>query len=348
MSMAVTSVLHVTEALGGGVQSAIVNYMRATPDLRHSVLARGRDGLSTHDWPDGADVATYEGGLLGFYRVVQRAVRYTRPDVVHLHSSFAGAARGFLPVGTRIVYSPHCFAFERTDVAAPVRWGFAALEFALARRPQTTLSVSPYEAILSRSLSRSNPVVVAPNPSPLAEPSAAEPGFAEPVEAPTTVTMTGRLHSQKSPELFAEVAHLCQDDGIDFTWIGDGAGEVPDMMRASGVTVSGWRAPEEVRTLLTNSSLYLHTAAWEGGPVSAIEAASLGVPVISRSIPSMRSLGYATAGDTARELADAVRRFSRDGDYRRHVEIRTAVVRRRCTTERLEQGLREAYTLAQR
>ncbi|MCW4384758.1 glycosyltransferase [Salinibacterium sp. SYSU T00001] len=337
-------ILHVTEALGGGVQSAIVNYVRATPDLEHAVLSRGREGQSTHGWPAGVDAASYDGGLLGFYRTVERAVRRMRPDVVHLHSSFAGAARAFLPVGTHIVYSPHCFAFERTDISGAVRWGFSALEYVLAKRPQTTLSVSPYEGMLSRTLSRINPVVVAPNPSPLT-PELATASSERPAPEPT-VTMVGRLGSQKAPELFAEVAHLCQDDGMRFVWIGDGPAGVPEMLRASGATVTGWKQPDEVRDLLTRSSLYLHTASWEGGPVSAIEAASLGVPVISRTIPSMRSLGYATAGGSARELAQAVRRFSHDGAYRHHVEMRTAVVRRRCSRERLERSLREAYELA--
>lgn len=337
-------VLHVTEALGGGLQSAIVNYVRVTPDLDHRVFARVRDGQSTYDWPDGVQTAFYEGGLPGFYRAVNRAVRLNRPDVVHLHSSFAGIARGFLPPGTRIVYSPHCFAFERTDVPQAVRWGFSALEYALARRPQTTLSVSPYEAMLSRSLSRANPVVVAPNPSPLSPADDTSP--LAPAESDLAVTMVGRLGVQKAPEIFAEVAHLCQDDGIRFTWIGDGPAGVPEMLRASGAAVTGWRAPEEVRELLTRSNLYLHTASWEGGPVSAIEAATLGVPVISRTIPSMRSLGYATAGGTASELAGAVRRFARDLEYRHHVEARTAAVRRRCSTQRLEEGLRRTYALA--
>ncbi|WP_168220088.1 MULTISPECIES: glycosyltransferase [unclassified Salinibacterium] len=336
-------VLHVTEALGGGLQSAIVNYARVTPDLEHRVFSRAREGQSTHGWPEGVQATTYSGRLPGFYRAVNKAVRRIQPDVVHLHSSFAGVARGFLPPGTRIVYSPHCFAFERTDVPSAVRWAFGALEYALARRPQTTLSVSPHEALLSRSLSRGNPVVVAPNPSPLAPADEARPS---PTGNDLSVTMVGRLGAQKAPDIFAEVAHLCQDDGIRFTWIGDGPAGVPEMLRASGAAVTGWRPPEEVRELLTRSNLYLHTASWEGGPVSAIEAATLGVPVISRTIPSMRSLGYATAGGSAPELAGAVRRFARDLEYRRHVEARTAAVRRRCSTQRLEEGLRRAYAIA--
>lgn len=334
-------ILHITEALGGGLQSAIVNYVRATPDLEHIVLARGRAGQATHDWPNGVAVFDYEGSLAGFFGAVRRTVRRTRPDLVHLHSSFAGVARAFLPVGTRIIYSPHCFAFERKDVPSPVRWGFNAIEYVLARRPQTLLGVSPREAELSRTLSRVNPVVVVPNPSPMAP---REGTAVDPTQA--SVTMVGRLDSQKAPEVFAEVAHLCQDDGLRFTWIGDGPEGVPEMLRASGVTVTGWRAPDEVRELLGRSSLYLHTASWEGGPVSAIEAATLGVPVISRDIPSMRSLGYATAGETATELARAVRRFSREAAYRRDVVARTASVREQCTPERLERGLREAYGLA--
>ena len=53
--------------------------------------------------------------------------------------------------------------------------------------------------------------------------------------------------------------------------------------------------PAAVRDRLTAAQLYLHTAAWEGGPVSTVEAASLGLPVLARGIPSMVSLGYPDA-----------------------------------------------------
>ena len=346
MSAGVTNVLHVTEALGGGVQSAIFNYVHATPEYGHTVFSRGRDGQSTHEWPAEVTHRSYTGNLSGVCRALRRQISSDAPDIVHLHSSFAGVARAFLPGSIPIVYSPHCFAFERVDVATPLRLAFAAAEFVLSRRHQTTLSVSPYEALLSRRLNSRNPVVVALNPSPLRRRVPAGPGGAPARPVSNTVTMVGRLSSQKSPEVFARVAELCRGEGLNFTWIGDGPDGVPERLRSAGVEVSGWQSPEEVERLLGNSMLYLHTAAWEGGPVSAIEAATLGVPVISRSIRSMRSLGYATVGNSPEELADAVRRFRRDEGFRSEVVSRTAAVSRRSTQQQLRTRLREAYELA--
>ena len=145
-------VLHVTEALGGGVQSAIANYIDHLPEIEHAVYSRARDGQSTYSWSGPVEHERYAGGLGGFFVRLVRKVRQERPDIVHLHSSFAGAARAVLPPGTAVVYSPHCYAMERRDLGAVPRAGFAAVEWLLARRTRAVVAVSEREAALSRQL----------------------------------------------------------------------------------------------------------------------------------------------------------------------------------------------------
>lgn len=47
-------ILHVSEAFGGGLRTAVVNYITATADLEHTVFARVRQGHETLDLPDEA------------------------------------------------------------------------------------------------------------------------------------------------------------------------------------------------------------------------------------------------------------------------------------------------------
>src|SRR6185295_18437782 len=99
-----------------------------------------------------------EPGLLNLWRSLRAAVADVRPDVVHLHSSMAGALGRLqppLPGRPAVVYSPHCFAFERRDILRERRWAYRLAEFVLARRTDAFICVSPHEAQLARNLTRS-------------------------------------------------------------------------------------------------------------------------------------------------------------------------------------------------
>lgn len=332
-------ILHVTEALGGGIQSAIANYTSGLDDLEHAIFARERAGQATHGIEGVGSLELYSGGLLGFLGRLRAKVLDERPDLVHLHSSFAGLARAVLPRGTRIVYSPHCYAMERRDVPLPVRWAFGAVEFVLAQRPQVTVAVSPREAGIARRLGRRNPAFVVLNPSPFEPALRKEPRLRD-------VVMVGRISPQKDPALFAAVARELADEPVQFAWVGDGDHPDGDALLLSGVEVTGWLAPTQLRHRLASAALYLHTAAWEGGPVSTIEAAALGVPILARDIPSMRSLGYPLGGATATELAGQVKRFFDSADYRKEVVATTERIASETSKPAMAEALRAAYTSA--
>ena len=70
-----------------------------------------------------------EGGLLQFVRDANHMIASLAPDVVHLHSSKAGFLGRFLQLGkARLVYTPHCYAFEREDISELARQLYKALE----------------------------------------------------------------------------------------------------------------------------------------------------------------------------------------------------------------------------
>jgi glycosyltransferase involved in cell wall biosynthesis len=271
-----------------------------------------------------------------------RKVRQERPDIVHLHSSFAGAARAVLPPGTAVVYSPHCYAMERRDLGAVPRAGFAAIEWLLARRTRAVVAVSPREAELSRRLNARVPVVVALNPAPFEAPASRAPA-ADPAE----VVMVGRISPQKDPGLFAAVASETRNAPWRYVWIGDGDPDAREELVRAGVEVTGWTTPDVAAQRVARARLYLHSAAWEGGPLSTIEAAALGTPVLARDIPSMRSIGYALAGDGSEQLAGAAAQYFSDPEFSRLVKRRTAAVAEACSTSAMSDAVQEAYAKAQ-
>ena len=112
-------ILHVTESLGGGVATALKGYVQSSPDHWHFLLATKRDGA--HDkmtWLQNlAGLDELPRGFLPAVQTIRAVYKKIQPDWVHLHSSFAGGygRLAFLP-RRKVIYTPHCYAFERRDI----------------------------------------------------------------------------------------------------------------------------------------------------------------------------------------------------------------------------------------
>ncbi|MGE2843146.1 glycosyltransferase [Rhodococcus sp. 2.95] len=159
-------VLHVTEALGGGVSTAILNYQALTPEMHHCVIARERAGQSTYNFPSELSVTLVPGSLAALLLSAIRMVRRGDFDVLHLHSSLAGLARIIPGHRAGIVYTPHCYAFERTDVSPLARVLYKSVERGLLSiRRQCVVAVSGREAELTTELSNSSTSIVVGNVS---------------------------------------------------------------------------------------------------------------------------------------------------------------------------------------
>lgn len=308
------TVLHVVEAFGGGVQSSLAHFIESSPFANHVVFGRVRSGESTEH--PLAEVVIYQGGAIGFAREMRRLARRIEPDVVHFHSSKAGILRLLQPQSACRAYSPHCYAFERLDVPAFVRWAFRVTESMLARVTDVVVAVSPHEAMLARSLCAKSDVVTVSN---LAQMSPFVPHGNE----SRRVVTVGRISAQKAPERYAAVAAESPDD-IEFVWIGDGDPALRQKLETSGVRVTGWLDAASVRDELRLAALYLHTADWEASPMSIAQALGEGTPVICSELPTLRSLGYLTVEASKSEISRAVVAFFDDERYRSMVQASAA------------------------
>jgi glycosyltransferase involved in cell wall biosynthesis len=300
-------VLHVTEALGGGVATAIESYVaRTSGRVEHIVLANRRPG---HDVGDNLEASTtfvaLSGGRLGGVRALKRLVAQESPDVVHAHSSVAGVWARAARLDVPVVYTPHCFAFERTDVRRLARAAFWGIERVLADRTALFIANGAREAELCQSLAASIPVVSVPCTPVGRTATAARP---EPAAGgPLTVTMVGRVMAQKDPRWFAEFArHASKLMGpaVAFRWIGGGDDDLEAELRAAGVEVTGWCSRDEVASWLRRADVYVHSAAWEAScPLAVMEAVQAGLAPVVRDIPAMAGVGF----DAAPTPMDAAR-----------------------------------------
>jgi len=239
-----------------------------------------------------------------------------------------------------VVYSPHCFAYERHDVPPFARVAFRAVERQLARVQQTIAAVSPYEAELARALGGKASVRLTPN---------ASLRRARAIRLPQRrqIVTVGRISPQKDPRFLVEVARIV-GSRASFTWVGDGDTKSREELHEAGVRVTGWLTPEAAQAELDAADLYFHPARWESSPFALVEAAFSGLPVMTRSIPALRSLGYWQSGASPREAADEV--LATFGDLERSALVvqATADARRQNSPEIAATAIREAYSEAVR
>lgn len=300
-------ILHVTEAMGGGLENAIYDFIRSAPQYRHALLFARRGAFETAETrPDNlVEVIDAGRGFRAVNDAYGTAVDRLRPDVIHLHSAWAGLigrVRGRGPRRAAIVYSPHSYYFERRDLMLPIRALAWLLERILSARTDLTAAVSPAEAGIARELGSAAAYI--PNIVRLPAGLSWTGGGTSAAE----VVMIGRVTAQKDPKFFLQVmkrvASLAPE--VRWTWIGSGDTRMEQRLRLAGVDVTGWMTRSECLSRMRRAGVYLHTARWEGSPITLLEAAELGVPIVARSIPALDSLGFDPTLRSPRAVAEAL------------------------------------------
>lgn len=142
-------------------------------------------------------------------------------------------------------------------------------------------------------------------------------GFLETDQLLVTV---GRLDMQKDPLLLLEAYRmvLVKNPTARLILVGDGVlrPEVEDKISAHGlgdrVVLAGLQPPRDVARLLQAADLFVLSSAYEGMPMSVLEALGTGLPVATTQVGEVSrvvrsgSNGVIASGRTAAELAAAI------------------------------------------
>ncbi|HYM56997.1 MAG TPA: glycosyltransferase [Solirubrobacteraceae bacterium] len=225
-------------------------------------------------------------------RALRRLVADLRPNVVHLHSSFAGAVGaaalgGRRPGSARLVYTPHGSALLRHSDGRLQRTGYRLVERFVARRVSVIGAVSKAEARVARTLRGQARVEVVPNGLPeLDERGTPAP---EPRPAPLVVGM-GRLGAARPAASVARILGALRDVATPM-WIGDAIRpEDAAVLREHGVEVTGWLDRELALEQLAAATACLHWSAWDGQAMVILEALALDVVAIASDVEANREV----------------------------------------------------------
>ena len=284
-----THILHVVEALSSGILTSISTICRVlASDFDHTVLHGARaetpadpstvfpNSTRFVPWDVGRAISPWRDWAA--FRALRDTVREVRPDIVHAHSSKAGAlARLAFPGGgIPIVYSPRGYSFLRQDAGRVGRATCRAIEKGLGLLPHVTVAcgLGEYE----QALRVSRRAILIPNMlDPRLLPRRRHGSAAG---APLRAAMVGGIRAQKNFPLFCAIAERFRADEMDFMWIGGGA-EGATAAAPPNVTVTGWLPRDDALARLAQADVLLQTALWEGLSIAMLEAMAMGLAVLA-------------------------------------------------------------------
>ncbi|WP_321963058.1 glycosyltransferase family 4 protein [Paraburkholderia sp. J7] len=289
------------------------------------------------------------GTLNAISRLRKQLVSFA-PDVVHLHSSFAGFLGRLAMIGLRAhaacLYSPHCISFMRRDIPVWKKYVYVLLERIGCIKPTLYIACSESEAaeIVSHLRQPTKVIENAVDTRNLRTTSVSGASRG----GQRTIVSVGGIRRQKNPNLFAEIAHRLAGHDFQFVWIGDGDAQYKDALRAADVEVTGWMSREDVVERVRQCGIYLSTSSWEGMPVSVIEAMLVGKPVVVSScagnIDVVRHMHNGAVYNNASEAADLIGKIVENKGLYDHMSDNAAMeARARFSEERFLSELLAIY-----
>lgn len=366
-------VLHVLEATLGGTLRYMENIAEATEGLDLvSGLAYGMaradsrlkpflESITSLGWSSYPVEMTRQvqplHDLKACLRLRQVIVHFA-PDIIHCHSSKAGALGRVAVFLQRArparVYSPHA-------LAAPLGSIYLKIEKVLSKSTDRFVAVSDSERgeILNFSLARESSVsVVYPS---------VDSGYFQPMSrdiarqvlafgSTPLVLAIGRLTTQKDPVSFLRIIKNVYDQQPDVRaiWVGSGEGEreFHNQVRAANmehiVRLVPWQ--HDVRTYIAAADVLLSTSRFESFGYVTAEALAMTRPVVASDVTGTRDImsdsftEWLYPQNRADLAADLVLRLLRDPVASVAIgNLGRSEVERRFSTERMRSSLMHAY-----
>jgi glycosyltransferase involved in cell wall biosynthesis len=286
-------VLHIAETIRGGIASYL-NELH--PQQQSSFGAENIHYVIPSDHRrdlvgiENSQITTFQrsgrgvSGLFQMLRASMQALDAFKPDIVHLHSSFAGLvlrpALAARPDGPRVVYCPHGWAFSR-ETGRVSHLMTKAAESLLARTSDRIICISgdEYNEAIRAGISPDRLALVHNGISknrPLAQAVAADWDSKK-----IKVLFIGRLDRQKGFDLLIEAARSLETV-LDVRIVGASVVSKSDGPAVpANVALLGWLDRQQIETHLEAADLVVIPSRWEAFGLVALEAMRAAKPILA-------------------------------------------------------------------
>jgi glycosyltransferase involved in cell wall biosynthesis len=355
-----TKVLHFTQTLPGGPASYLeeiatyqidhygmenIRFLLPAGDLSHVSSLPGKAIIPFND------ISRTVVSLAKLSFIFMRTLRDFEPDIVHLHSTFAGALGRipFLFTSSRpcFIYCAHGWAFSM-EVSAFEKEMYATAERLFSRVTDKIINISEHEEglALERGLPGAKLVTVLNG----VRETYRRQGSLVDLEPKINLLFVGRHDPQKGLDLLLEAMQEVSRCPIHLHVLGDKVVSSTGMAKGNRDNISfhGWTPRERVFDFMAACDAVVMPSRWEGFGLVAIEAMRMGRPVISSNRGALPEIvldnqtGFVVDIDRPKQLVEILRSLTRE----RLQEMGKEALKRyhlKFTAERMNKQLLEIY-----
>lgn len=233
--------------------------------------------------------------LVYFTSALIKTIWNDKPDIVHLHSTFAGIIGRIILIimkplrSPKVVYCPHGFSFLM-EGSAFKKSIFSKMEIILSYATDKIICVSQYERNAAFNAGvPDNKISVIHNGTPafIAEYTNEISPYPTQNTATINYLFAGRLDKAKGFDILIAAMQKVTNNNIQLTVAGISESEVPEHAKLNNITYLGWMNSKDLIPYFTHADALVLPSRWEGFPMVVLEAMSLGVPVIASNCTSL-------------------------------------------------------------
>jgi len=201
-----------------------------------------------------------------------------KPDIIHLHSSKAGALGrlAFFNYKVPVFYTPHGYSFLISNISPLKRKIYYFVEYVLSKMGATTIACSRGEYDISLKFSKNSLAI--------------DNGIdindihTMPIDNQNKtrkIYTLGRITNQKDPKTFNDIALKLPDS--EFYWIG--SGELKHELTAPNIKIINWLPKNDALEIANKADIFLLTSKWEGLSISLLESMYMKKLCVVSNIP---------------------------------------------------------------
>jgi glycosyltransferase involved in cell wall biosynthesis len=291
-------ILHAAETIKGGVAtviSTISNPPNDNSDKYELLYLVPEDQKGELGNIDARTINTFHRSgrnllsLFNFLAQLLKIILKEKPDVVHLHSTFAGvlgrmACLALKPwVKAKVIYCPHAFSFLMES--SPLKQKlYSILERTLQHVTDEIICVSKYEINTAESFGINrkkmkliyngvHPKNIVPTINP---------------DTPIKLLFVGRLDFQKGFDVLIKAYQLANRNDISLTAVGSAVNEsAQELPQIDSIQYLSWVPASQVHEIYKSADILVVPSRWEGFAMVPLEGMSMGLPVISSDCTSL-------------------------------------------------------------